>query len=171
MNNKISFTDEDPMCDFDSVSLEAMSQEELKQRFLEERQRCLVLEKDLFKSQTEGRRQVAQIKALQELNTLNAKNRNNTSSAFTLPSEFKSAWDELVKELILDAFPDFLDKYGELVPLVQELFIVVRAEIVQIQRNIILDIGKRLNLITEKTDKVTEEQVIGYLETKFQSIF
>jgi len=57
---------------------------------------------------------------------LNAKNRNNTSSAFTLPSEFKSAWDELVKELILDAFPDFLDKYEELVPLVQELFIVVR---------------------------------------------
>jgi hypothetical protein len=49
---------------------------------------------------------------------LNAKNRNNTSSAFTLPSEFKSAWDELVKELILDAFPDFLDKYEELVPLV-----------------------------------------------------
>jgi hypothetical protein len=61
---------------------------------------------------------------------LNAKNRNNTSSAFTLPSEFKSAWDELVKELILDAFPDFLDKYEELVPLVQELFIVVRLEIV-----------------------------------------
>lgn len=126
MNNKISFTDEDPLGDFDEATLVSMSHEDLRQKFLEERQRCLVLEKDLFKAQSEGRRFVAQIKALQELNTLNAKNRNNTSSAFTLPSEFKSAWDELVKELILDAFPDFLDKYEELVPLVQELFIVVR---------------------------------------------
>lgn len=70
---------------------------------------------------------------MQELNTLNAKNRNNTSSAFTLPSEFKSAWDELVKELILDAFPDFLDRYEELVPLVQELFIMLREEIIFIK--------------------------------------
>jgi hypothetical protein len=84
---------------------------------------------------------------------LNAKNRNNTSSAFTLPSEFKSAWDELVKESILDAYPDFLDKYEELVPLVQELFILVRQEIVEIQRSIILDVGNRLNLIGEKTEK------------------
>lgn len=70
---------------------------------------------------------------MQDLNTLNAKNRNNTSSAFTLPSEFKSAWDELVKELILDAFPDFLDRYEELVPLVQELFIMLREEIILIK--------------------------------------
>ena len=51
---------------------------------------------------------------------------NNTSSAFTLPSEFKKLWDELVTELILDAFPDFLDQYKLFVCLVQELFIVVR---------------------------------------------
>lgn len=93
-----------------------------------------------------------QNKTLQELNTLNAKNRNNTSSAFTLPSEFKSAWDELVKELILDAFPDFLDKYEELVPLVQELFIVVRMEIELIQKNILTDVANRLKLFDEKTD-------------------
>lgn len=49
---------------------------------------------------------------------MNSKNRNNTSSNFTLPSEFKGLWDELVKEAILDAFPDFLNNYEELVPLV-----------------------------------------------------
>lgn len=132
MNNKLNLRDEDPSQEdvLDPSILNSLSHEELMQRFLEEHQRCLVMEKDLFKTQSEGRRLVAQIKTLQELNTLNAKNRNNTSSAFTLPSEFKSAWDELVKELILDAFPDFLDKYEELVPLVQELFIVVRQEIV-----------------------------------------
>lgn len=74
----------------------------------------------------------AHLKTLTEINIANAKNRNNTSSNFTLPSEFKGLWDELVKEHILDAFPDFLNSYGEIVPLVQELFIVVREELVQI---------------------------------------
>ncbi|CDW71805.1 UNKNOWN [Stylonychia lemnae] len=169
--NKISFADEDPLLDFDLQSLDTLNHSALKKKFLEERQRCLVLEKDLFKSQTEGRRLIQQNKNLQELNTLNAKNRNNTSSAFTLPSEFKNAWDELVKELILDAFPDFLDKYEELVPLVQELFIVVRAEIVQIQQSILSDVGKRLRLFDDKSSKETVGSAIGYLDTKFQSIF
>lgn len=54
--NKISFQDEDPMQDYDLGTLEALSQSALKDKFLEERQRCLVLEKDLFKSLAEGRR-------------------------------------------------------------------------------------------------------------------
>ena len=54
--NKISFQDEDPMQDYDLKTLEALSQSALKDKFLEERQRCLVLEKDLFKSLAEGRR-------------------------------------------------------------------------------------------------------------------
>lgn len=95
---------------------------------------------------------------------MNAKNRNNTSSAFTLPSEFKQAWDELVKELILDAYPDFLDRYEELVPLVQELFIVLREEIVEIKTNILTDIGKRLNLLDDKADKQTQDQILSYLD-------
>ena len=48
--------------------------------------------------------------------------RNNTSSSFTLPSELKGIWDSMVKEKILDAFPDFLDEHGVLVPLAQSLF-------------------------------------------------
>ena len=73
----------------------------------------------------------AQFKTLQDLNTLNAKNRNNTSSAFTLPSEFKASWDELATEHIIDAFTN-IDQYQEVVPLVQELFIVIREEILTI---------------------------------------
>jgi len=42
-----------------------------------------------------------------------------------LPSEFKEKWNELVSEKILDAFPDFLDKYYLLVPLIQELFLLI----------------------------------------------
>lgn len=58
----------------------------------------------MFKVLAEKRKVEAQYKQLQEANTVNAKNRNNTSSAFSLPSEFKTAWDELVSELIIDAF-------------------------------------------------------------------
>lgn len=62
------------------------------------------MEKDVFKVLSDKRKLEAQFKALQEANTVNAKNRNNTSSAFTLPSEFKNAWDELATELMIDAF-------------------------------------------------------------------
>ncbi len=62
------------------------------------------MERDVFKVLAEKRKVEAQYKQLQEANTVNAKNRNNTSSAFSLPSEFKTAWDELVSELIIDAF-------------------------------------------------------------------
>ena len=84
--------------------LDTLSPDKLRQLFIEERQISVVLEKDLFKSQVEYRKLDAQFKALQESNTINAKNRNNTSSAFTLPSEFKNAWDELVTDLMIDAF-------------------------------------------------------------------
>lgn len=62
------------------------------------------MENDVYKVLSDKRKLEAQFKALQEANTVNAKNRNNTSSAFTLPSEFKNAWDELVTELMIDAF-------------------------------------------------------------------
>jgi hypothetical protein len=87
---------------------------------------------------------------LQEANTINAKNRNNTSSAFTLPSEFKQAWDELVTELMIDAFTN-IDQYQEIVPLVSELFIMVREEILNNKREITIDVAKVMNLIDKQT--------------------
>lgn len=90
---------------------ENLSFEKIREEFLNERQRCEILEKDLFKSQTHCRRLETQIKQLQDINTANAKNTNNTSSQFSLPSEFKEKWNEMVSEQILDAFPDFLDKF------------------------------------------------------------
>jgi hypothetical protein len=39
-----------------------------------------------------------------------------------LPSEFKEAWTQLVSEKILDALPDFLNNFHLLVPMVQEIF-------------------------------------------------
>ena len=93
---------EDPLClpaDFGDLNAE-----QLRTLVIEDRKRCFQLEKEVFKTLADKRKLEAQYKVLQETNTINAKNRNNTSSAFTLPSEFKQAWDELVSELMIDAF-------------------------------------------------------------------
>ena len=95
--------------DFEWPDITKMTDEEVRQELLEQRKRYEVMEKDLFKAQTETRKTEKSLKQLQELQSKHGVTHNNTSSAFTLPSEFKKLWDELVTELILDAFPDFLD--------------------------------------------------------------
>ena len=44
---------------------------------------------------------------------------NNTSSAFELPSEFKSKWESLISDKIIDAFGDFFEEVNIIVPLIQ----------------------------------------------------
>ena len=53
-------------------------------------------------------------------------------------------------ELIMDALPDFLDKYYLLVPMIHQLFIVVRKFIENKQSKAIADIASILNLKDEK---------------------
>lgn len=127
-----------------------------------------MLEKDLFKSQAACRRLQAQVKELQEINTANAKNTNNTSSQFSLPSEFKEKWNELVSEKILDAFPDFLGKYYLLVPLIQEMFLLVRELLQRKQGSAIKEIAKVLNLIDAKDEKsaAKHSQILTMLQVK-----
>jgi len=67
-----------------------------------------------------------------------------------LPSEFKEKWNEMVAEQIMDALPDFLDKYYLLVPMIHQLFIVVRKFIEDKQKKAISDIVNILNLKDEK---------------------
>ena len=95
-----------------------MDADELRRELLEQRTRYEVMERDLFRAQTNSRKVEAQLKTLKDLTTVHGVTHNNTSSAFTLPSEFKNLWDELVTELILDALPDFLGAYKFIVPLV-----------------------------------------------------
>ena len=45
--------------------------------------------------------------------------KNNTSSAFELPSEFKVKWENLVKDSMLDAFGAFFDHINIIVPIMQ----------------------------------------------------
>ena len=94
---------------FDWPDISNMTADELREELMKQRKEFEIMDKDLFKAQNDSRKLQAQLRNLQELNTLHGATHNNTSSAFTLPSEFKKLWHELVTELILDAFPDFLD--------------------------------------------------------------
>ena len=67
-----------------------------------------MLEKEAVRHRAEILRLKDQIKELQSKSILNARNENNTSSAFVLPSEFKDKWHELASERLLDAFTPFL---------------------------------------------------------------
>lgn len=79
------------------------------------------LEKETFKLRADFKRSEATIKKLQESATLTAQNQHNTSSAFSLPSEFKKSWEVLVQENILDLFSPFLNNHKNLAVLVREL--------------------------------------------------
>ena len=61
------------------------------------------------------------VKKLQETATLQGQNQNNTSSTFTLPSEFKKSWEELVQETLLDVFSPFFEQHCLLVWLVRDV--------------------------------------------------
>ena len=95
---------------------------------------------------------------------MNAKNRNNTSSAFSLPSEFKASWEELVKVLILDAFPDFMDKFELLVPMAQEIFLLLINALNQQIKEKLITIAKTLNINDD-------ENAINHLNIKIKPIF
>jgi len=126
--------------------------------------RMTAFQSDIFKKTAENRRLQVRIKDLEEKNTLNAQNRNNTSSAFTLPSEFKACWEELVKVLILDAFPDFMDKFQLLVPMAQEILILL-IESIKEQRD------QKLASIAELMNVKEDEDALNHLDVKTKGIF
>ena len=71
----------------------------------------------------------------------------------------------------MDALPDFLDKFHFLVPLVHELFLVVREIVEGKQNQSILDISKILNLHDENDEKqnaVVQELLYKKLRDVFQ---
>jgi hypothetical protein len=54
---------------------------------------------------------------------------HNTSSNFSLPSEFKADWEDIVKTAIPDVFMDFFENPFVAVNLVQDLFLIIHAEV------------------------------------------
>ena len=86
-----------------------------------------------------------------------------------MPSEFKEKWNELVTELIMDAFPDFLDKFHILVPLIHELFLVIREHLEGREKQAIEDVARVLNL--NISDGNERQQIYDVLYQKLRSVF
>lgn len=105
--------------DFTWPDMSKMTESEVRQELTEARERFTVLEKDLNKQMAESRKLKTQVKQLQEMQAAQGLASNNTSSTFTLPSEFKKLWDQLLTEQILDALPDFLGDYKKMTILTQ----------------------------------------------------
>ena len=87
-----------------------------------------------------------------------------------MPSEFKEKWNEMVTEQILDAFPDFVDKFYLLVPLIHELFLTIRETIQNKQKCLISKIAENLNLM-EGDNSQQNEQISNMLNSKLQVVF
>lgn len=51
-----------------------------------------------------------------------------------------------MSEKILDAFPDFLDKFRLLAPLVQQLFVMARDKMKQKHKKVLADIAQLLKM-------------------------
>ena len=99
--------------------VDSMTESQVRAELVEQRKRYDIVEKDLYKQMAESRKYQAQITALQQLTAAQGITMNNTSSTFTLPSEFKKLWDELITEHLLDAFPDLIDDYKKMTVLTQ----------------------------------------------------
>lgn len=139
-----------------------MSADELRLEVTECRARFEVLERDLAKQMAEARKLKAQVKQLQDLQAAQGLASNNTSSAFTLPSEFKKLWDQLLTEQILDAFPDFLGDFRRMTVLTQQLFKDVRALIIDTKRHKL----EQLATVLFGTSETSPE-----LEQRLQTVF
>jgi hypothetical protein len=84
------------------------------------KRKCEELEKDLFKSMTQNKKNDMNIKKLQDMISVYGKNVNNTSNSFLLPSEFKSNFETLAKDMIMEGFDSCFDDYQLLSNLVQD---------------------------------------------------
>ena len=110
----------------------------------------------------ESRKLKAQVKQLQDLQAAQGLATNNTSSTFTLPSEFKKLWDQLLTEQVLDALPDFLGDFRKMTILTQQLFRDVR---------LLLQDTKKQKLEQISMVLFGEAKATADLESRLQMVF
>lgn len=84
------------------------------------KKKCEIFEKELFKCQTQNKKNENIIKKLQDMIAVYGKTTNNTSNSLLLPSEFKNDWEVLVKDLIMEAFENVYDNCVILAQMVQD---------------------------------------------------
>ena len=92
---------------------------------------------------------------------------NNTSSSFLLPYEFKSIWETLEKDLLLEAFESFFDSYSWLAHLTQDTIKIVYEE----SNLVINDYLTKMLVILKINNEVTNETFLQRVKFIFQDFF
>jgi hypothetical protein len=90
------------------------------------------LESQVFKLRAELKRNEGLVKKLQDQVAVSGANENNTSSNFTLSSEFRKLWETMVSETLLDCYQNYIDDHFMLAHLVQDAMRVVHAEVARV---------------------------------------
>ena len=70
----------------------------------------------------------------------------NTSSQYLLPSEFKDKWNQMAQEMIIDAFPDFIENHKASSQILYELFDYCNQFMQEKKQSIIELLTKEMNL-------------------------
>jgi len=96
-----------------------------------------------------------------------SKSKNDTSSNFELPSEFKMKWDILVQDLIMDAFSFIIEKPELLVPLLQLTVIETDQVVEGAMKDKLRSVMDLLNL----KDEAAEEQLGISLKPVIQNYY
>jgi hypothetical protein len=130
------------------------------------KKKCEVLEKDLFKVQMKNKKNEETINKMQKMLSVYGKNVNNTSNSFMLPSEFKSNWESLAKEILMEAFDNIYDDYTLLANSVQDSLLIIYEEARSSIRTKITIVLSSLNIgVSDSMD------FIGRFRSIFQEYF
>jgi hypothetical protein len=99
---------------------------------------------------------------------------NNTSISFLLPSEFKTLWENLSKNMLLEAFDCLYDDYINLSHVTHDLFLITYDETKGLIREKINSVLKILKINTDLKDKNSsnpEEKFALLFKSFFQDYF
>jgi len=99
---------------------------------------------------------------------------NNTSISFLLPSEFKTLWENLSKNMLLEAFDCLYDDYINLSHVTQDLLKITYEETKGLIREKITSVMKILKINTDIKDKNSsnpEEKFALLFKSFFQDYF
>jgi len=95
---------------------------------------------------------------------------NNTSITFYLPSEFKSNWENLLKDKLIDGFESLYDNFFWLSHIVQDTMKCVYEESNNVIRNKIKEMLNLFNIKDENIEKYLD-QFRNFFQEHFFSIF
>ncbi|CDW71703.1 UNKNOWN [Stylonychia lemnae] len=104
------------------------------------------------------------LKETEEKSILNKKNSNNTTSSFALPSEFKTQWDGLMSEHLIDAFGVHLQRPRIFTILAQQSFKTV-IKIIEDQKL------EKIQIISDILNFSDNLECIDIIKARLQPVF